>query len=65
MPHESIPEFPKLTESDLRIIGLGSYQLFQTEAYYAEHVNEDGKYVFDGYKHLTLFTSSHSRYSSY
>ena len=30
--YESIPKFPQLTESDLQIIGLGSYQLSQTES---------------------------------
>ena len=49
--HQSILKFPKFTESDLRNIDLGSYQLSQTESYYAEQVNEDGKYVSDGYKY--------------
>ena len=31
------------------------YQLSQTKSYYAERVDEDGKYVFDGYKHPDSF----------
>ena len=55
MSHESIPKFLQLTESDLWIIGLSFYQLSRTESYYAEHVNDNGKYVFGGYKYPDSF----------
>ena len=39
---EFIHDFPQLTEADLRLLTLGSYQLKQARSYYAEHIKRNG-----------------------
>jgi hypothetical protein len=46
MDENSCPEFPKLSEQDLRFITLGSYQLSKASAYATEHIKGTGRYKF-------------------
>jgi hypothetical protein len=41
MSRDSLSDFPKLSETDLYRIALGTYQLKQAKSYYAEHLNEN------------------------
>ncbi|CAF3200987.1 unnamed protein product [Rotaria sp. Silwood2] len=42
--HDSITDFPKLTEADLTNFTLGVFQLKQARSYSLEHIAEDGQY---------------------
>ena len=44
MNSDMVPDFPKLTWTILYLICLGTYQIKQAISYYAEHINENGKY---------------------
>ena len=44
MDQNSCPEFPKLSEQDLRFITLGSYQLGKASAYVTENIRGTGRY---------------------
>ena len=46
MDQNSCPEFPKLSEQDLRFITLGSYQVSKASAYATEHIRGTGRYKF-------------------
>lgn len=37
-----LSDLPRLTEVDLTLFGLGSYQLKQARSYYGEHIKNDG-----------------------
>ena len=41
---EAVPEFPKLTQADLRALTFGTYQLKQAKSYTKEHMSEEGDY---------------------
>jgi len=64
----SIPDFPKLSERDLRMLTLGVYQLKEAVSYTAEHLNPDGMYQLfhhkdEKYKEI-LFAKIQSRHHS-
>lgn len=40
----SLPDFPQLTEPELRDLTMGVYQLKQAKSYTMEHLSEDGQY---------------------
>lgn len=42
-----LDNLPRLTEVDLILFGLGTYQLKQAKSYYGEHVREDGAFIIE------------------
>jgi hypothetical protein len=56
----SIDDFPQLTEADLRLITLGTYQLRMARSYYAEHIKTNGRLEIEVCKHVgPLSLNSH------
>jgi hypothetical protein len=56
----TLEDFPQLTETDLRSLTLGSYQLRQARSYYAEHIKTNGRYEIAVCKHIgPLSLTSH------
>jgi hypothetical protein len=53
MSGNSLDDFPKLSETDLYGIALGTYQLKQAKSYYTEHLNENkGRFEIQVCKHI-------------
>lgn len=48
--------FPRLTQDDLILLGLGSYQLKLANSYYAEHIRENGVYSIGLYRDSVRLT---------
>lgn len=45
--NEAVPDFPKLSLSDLQELTFGTYQLKQAKSYAKEHKSEEGDYTID------------------
>lgn len=50
MEEELLEDFPKLSDSQLRDLTLGVYQLKQAKSYTQEHVSSEGNYEFTVHK---------------
>ena len=44
---EAVPQFTVLSNAQLQMITLGTYQLKQAKSYTREHLSEEGKYKID------------------
>lgn len=50
--------FPRLTQDDLILLALGTYQLKLTNSYYAEHIRPDGEYTIGLYRDSVELTQN-------
>jgi len=63
---EAIPQFPKMSEEDIRNITFGVYQLKLAHSYTQEHLSEDGDYIImvNGYVSNLVRVQIQSRHTS-
>ena len=53
MEEEALEDFPKLSDSQLRDLTLGIYQIKRAKSYTQEHMSAEGKYEFNVHKEET------------